>query len=83
MTEYDATFGFPIAFEQEKLTYEHDFTVWTGDSEFYPLVEPRNFVPTYLESFYAPGYGTWYQYGGLHDNPASHRPNAIGATKKS
>ena len=64
-------------FEQEKLTYEHDFTVWTGDSEFYPLVEPRNFVPTYLESFYAPGYGTWYQYGGLHGDPASHRPNAI------
>ena len=64
-------------FEQEKLTYEHDFTVWTGESEFYPLVEPRNFVPTYFESFYAPGFGWWYQYGGLHDNPASHRPNAI------
>ena len=64
-------------FEQEKLTYEHDFTVWTGESEFYPLVEPRNFVPTYFESFFAPGYGAWYQYGGLHDDPAARRPNAI------
>ena len=64
-------------FEQEKLTYEHDFTVWTGESEFYPLVEPRNFVPTYFESFFAPGFGTWFQYGGLHDNPAARRPNAI------
>ncbi len=64
-------------FEQEKLTYEHDFTVWTGESEFYPLVEPRNFVPTYIESFFAPGYGTWYQYGGLHHDPAASRPNAI------
>jgi peptide/nickel transport system permease protein len=64
-------------FEQEKLTYEHDFTVWTGESEFYPLVEARNFVPTYFESFFAPGYGTWYQYGGLHDDPAARRPNAI------
>ncbi len=64
-------------FEQEKLTYEHDFTVWTGESEFYPLVEPRNFVPTYFESFFAPGYGTWYQYGGLHDDLAARRPNAI------
>ena len=64
-------------FEQEKLTYEHDFTVWTGESEFYPLVEPRNFVPTYVESFYAPGYGTWYQYGGLYGDAATLRPNAI------
>jgi ABC-type dipeptide/oligopeptide/nickel transport system permease component/ABC-type transport system substrate-binding protein len=64
-------------FEQEKLTYEHDFTVWTGESEFYPLVEPRNFVPTYFESFYAPAFGWWYQSGGLHGDPAANRPNAI------
>lgn len=64
-------------FEQEKLTYEHDFTVWTGESEFYPLVEPRNFVPTYFESFYAPAFGWWYQYGGLHGDPAANRPNAL------
>lgn len=64
-------------FEQEKLTYEHDFTVWTGESEFYPLIEARNFVPTYFESFFAPGYGAWYQYGGLHDDPAARRPSAI------
>jgi len=63
-------------FEQEKLTYEHDFTVWTGESEFYPLVEPRNFVPTYYESFYAPAFGVWFQYGGLHGAPAALRPNA-------
>jgi len=64
-------------FEQEKSTYEHDFTVWTGESEFYPLVEPRNFVPTYFESFFAPAFGWWYQYGGLHGDPAAKRPNAI------
>ena len=64
-------------FEQEKLTYEHDFTVWTGESEFYPLVEPRNFVPTYLESFFAPAFGVWFQYGGLHGAPAAQRPNAV------
>ncbi len=64
-------------FEQEKLTYEHDFTVWTGESEFYPLIEARNFVPTYFESFFAPGFGIWNQYGGLHGDPAARRPNAI------
>jgi ABC-type transport system substrate-binding protein/ABC-type dipeptide/oligopeptide/nickel transport system permease component len=64
-------------FEQEKRTYEHDFTVWSSESEFYPLVEPRNFVPTYFESFYAPGFGTWYQNGGLYGDPAANRPAAI------
>lgn len=64
-------------FEQEKRTYEHDFTVWSSESEFYPLVEPRNFVPTYFEAFYAPGFGTWYQNGGLYGDPAAERPAAI------
>ena len=64
-------------FEQEKLTFEHDFTVWTGESEFYPLVEPRNFVPTYSEAFYAPAFGWWYQYGGLQGSAAAARPNAL------
>jgi ABC-type dipeptide/oligopeptide/nickel transport system permease component/ABC-type transport system substrate-binding protein len=64
-------------FEQEKLAYEHDFTVWTGESEFYPLVEPRNFVPTYGESYYAPGFGEWYRNGGLYGDPAAARPNAV------
>ncbi len=48
---------------------EHDFTVWSGESEFYPLVEPRNFVPVVLHSFFAPGYASWYQRGGLYGNP--------------
>jgi len=64
-------------FEQEKLILEHDFTVWTGESEFYPMVEPRNFVPTYFESFFAPAFGSWYQYGGLYGDPAARRPNAL------
>ncbi len=64
-------------FEQEKLTFEHDFTVWTGESEYYPLIEPRNFVPTYFESFYAPAFGGWFQYGGLHGDPAASRPNVL------
>jgi ABC-type dipeptide/oligopeptide/nickel transport system permease component/ABC-type transport system substrate-binding protein len=64
-------------FEQEKRTYEHDFTVWTSESEFYPMVEPRNFVPTYFEAFYAPAFGAWYQNGGLYGDPSASRPSAI------
>ena len=64
-------------FESEMNAYEHDFTVYTGESEFYPLIEPRSFVPTYRWSSFAPGYGIWFQNGGLHGNPAATRGNAI------
>ncbi len=50
---------------------EHDFTVWTGESEFLPLTEPRNFVPTQHHSFYAPGFATWYLFGGTHGSALS------------
>lgn len=64
-------------FYAEKAAYEHDFTVWTGESDLMPLVEPRNFVPTYQEAFFAPGFGLWYQYGGIYGNPNAKRPGAI------
>ena len=64
--------GRPLFYAQ-KAAYEHDFDAWTGDSEFDPLIEPRNFVPTFGESFYAPAYGLWYRYGGLYGDPAADR----------
>lgn len=60
-----------LLFYSEKAAYLHDFTVWAGESEFNPLIESRNFVPTYIESFYAPGYGLWYQNGGLYGSARS------------
>lgn len=64
-------------FEEEKYAFEHDFTVWTGESEFYPLVEPRSFVPVYMQTAFAPGFGAWYQDGGLYGDPAARRPSAV------
>jgi ABC-type dipeptide/oligopeptide/nickel transport system permease component/ABC-type transport system substrate-binding protein len=58
-------------FTTEKLAQLHDFTVWTGESEFNPMVEPRSFVATQKESHYAQMYGVWYQKGGLYGNPAA------------
>lgn len=52
-------------FATEKKVLKHDFTVWSGESEFNPLVQPRSFVPTYSESHFAPGYGQWYNRGGM------------------
>lgn len=57
-------------------TFEHDFAVHHGESEFLPLVEPRNFVPTYGEAFYAPGFGFWYLFGGMSGEPIN-APRAI------
>ena len=65
-----------VLFQAEKAALEHDFTVWTGESEFFPFSEPRNFVATNIESFFAPAYGMWYQRGGLFDDPLSHGPGA-------
>ncbi len=53
----------------EKAALLHDFSVWTGESEFNPLVEPRSFVATYGESHFAPATGIWYQKGGLYGDP--------------
>jgi len=65
-----------VMFEAENATLEHDFTVWTGESEFFPLAEPRSFVATNIWSFFAPAYGMWYQRGGLSNDPLSHGPGA-------
>lgn len=64
-------------FVSEKAAFEHDFTVWTSESEVIPFIEARNFVPTYVESFFAPAYGQWYQFGGLYGNPRANKPGSI------
>ena len=64
--------------QAELAAMEHDLTVWTGESEYYPLLAPRNFVPVALHSFYAPGYGVWQMNGGLWGDPrASEIPGAV------
>jgi len=43
-----------------------DFSIWSGESEFNPMVEPRSFLPSGAWSLFAPAYGTWFQRDGLH-----------------
>jgi ABC-type dipeptide/oligopeptide/nickel transport system permease component/ABC-type transport system substrate-binding protein len=52
--------------QAEQNTFAHDLSVWTGDSDFIPLLAPRNFVPVNHHAFYAPSYGLWYLFGGPH-----------------
>lgn len=53
-------------FAKEKSGLLHDFTVWYGESEFNPVVQPRSFVPVNTESHFAPAYGRWYEEGGMY-----------------
>ncbi len=64
-------------FYTEKFSFQHDFSVWSGNGEFYPLIEPRYFVPLNGESNYAIGYARWWQRGGLYGDPRAERPGAI------
>lgn len=61
----------------EKYALMHDFTVWTGESEFLPLSEARSFVPLYGESHQFAGYGRWYRRGGFFGADLRHIPGAI------
>jgi ABC-type dipeptide/oligopeptide/nickel transport system permease component/ABC-type transport system substrate-binding protein len=56
-------------FYSGKAAMLHDFAIWTGESEFVPLNEPRTFAPVGIESNYAIGHAIWYGRGGLRGDP--------------
>lgn len=56
-------------FYAQKAALVHDFTIWTSDSEFNPLVGSRVFVPTGGESNHAIAYARWFVQGGLYGRP--------------
>lgn len=68
-------------FQAEQNSFSHDLSVWTGDSDFYPVVAPRNFLPFNHHSFYAPAYGLWYAHGGLHGDPRAAQRRGIEPVK--
>ncbi|MGD0092022.1 MAG: ABC transporter substrate-binding protein [Planctomycetota bacterium] len=64
-------------FYNEKQFDEFDLNVWTGESDFLPLQSPRYFVPVESESFYAGGWGRWFQRGGFYGNPDALKGNSV------
>ena len=68
-------------FDVERKARRHDFTVWSGESEFLGLSGIRNFVPINSWSCWAPGYGQWYELGGMFDDPRASDPTYVGAEK--
>lgn len=64
--------------QTQQSAMEYDLTVWAAESEYLPLTEPRNFVPTSGHSFYAPGYALWNLFGGLDGSDrVKGRPQAM------
>lgn len=47
----------------------NDFNVWSGMNEFYPIIDPRSFVPTSMDSSFAVGHARWYMRGGMLGRP--------------
>jgi ABC-type dipeptide/oligopeptide/nickel transport system permease component/ABC-type transport system substrate-binding protein len=69
-------------FNAERGALIHDFAVWGSETEFHPLVDPRNFVAISAESMFAPGNGIWFSRGGLHrkqGEPAEGVEPAVGS----
>jgi ABC-type dipeptide/oligopeptide/nickel transport system permease component len=60
-------------FYTEKAALKHDFNVWIGNGEFFPLNAPRYFLPLRTESNFAIGFARWYQRGGLYGDPKADR----------
>lgn len=53
-------------FFAQKSALINDFTVWSSESDFYPLSEPRSFVPANTEANYAISNARWFMRGGLY-----------------
>ena len=64
-------------FYNEKQSNDFDLNVWTSESDYLPLQSPRYFVPVDGESFYAGGWGRWFQLGGFYGNPEASKGNAV------
>jgi ABC-type dipeptide/oligopeptide/nickel transport system permease component/ABC-type transport system substrate-binding protein len=64
-------------FYTEKNALQHDFTMWTGENEMVPIIEPRTVLPSSPEANFALGFGRWYQRGGLYGDPSANDPGCI------
>jgi ABC-type dipeptide/oligopeptide/nickel transport system permease component/ABC-type transport system substrate-binding protein len=64
-------------FYTEKDGMNFDFNVWSGESDMMPMQLARYFIAANTESFYAVGWGKWFQRGGLYGNPQAQSKGSI------
>jgi ABC-type dipeptide/oligopeptide/nickel transport system permease component/ABC-type transport system substrate-binding protein len=61
---------------------DFDFFVFTSESDHFPLLQPSQFAPPDIESYFAVQWGRWFQRGGLWNPDAvKNLPNAQGPPK--
>lgn len=61
---------------------DFDFKIWTSESDFFPLLQPSQFVPPDIESYFAVNWGRWFSRGGFYDPKlVEGLPNAQGPPK--
>jgi ABC-type transport system substrate-binding protein len=58
-------------FYHQKNARDFDFNIWSGESDFFPVLQSRYFAPPNTEAFWAVGWGRWYMLGGFYDSPRS------------
>lgn len=69
-------------FLQKRDSADFDFMVWTSESEFFPLLEPRSFAPPDIDALYATSWGRWFTRGGFYGSPSADEvKNAFGPPK--
>lgn len=49
---------------------DFDFMIWTSESDMFPLLQPSQFVPPDIESYWAVNWGRWFLRGGFYDPEA-------------
>jgi ABC-type dipeptide/oligopeptide/nickel transport system permease component/ABC-type transport system substrate-binding protein len=55
-----------MLFQNKRDSADFDFMVWTSESDFFPLLSPRSFVPPDIDALYATSWGRWFTRGGLY-----------------
>jgi ABC-type dipeptide/oligopeptide/nickel transport system permease component/ABC-type transport system substrate-binding protein len=58
-----------------------DFNVWSSESDYFPLLSPRDMVPVNGESFYAPGWARWFWCNGMFGSPEALQQGCIPVTR--
>ena len=66
-------------FYTEKAALQHDFSMWTGENEFFPLLTPRCFLPVENEANFGLGFFQWYRRGGLYQEVSA--PGCVAVPK--
>jgi ABC-type dipeptide/oligopeptide/nickel transport system permease component/ABC-type transport system substrate-binding protein len=56
-------------FQQKRDSSDFDLVAWMSESDYFPLLEPRQFAPPDTEALYATAWGRWFTRGGYFGSP--------------